>query len=117
MKKSFVLLCILSMHIFCSAQDIYRDNANQLVTNENYSISLLPYASGNIMIVELNNINSGNVVVELFSFSGKFLQKIIIRQNSQYAYFNLGELDSDEYVVRIQTPMAIKYNKIKVAKI
>ncbi|MFM7022291.1 MAG: T9SS type A sorting domain-containing protein [Flavobacteriales bacterium] len=116
MKKAIVLLCLVCVHILSYAQDLFKDNAMPVVANENYSISILPHACGTIIMVELNNANTGNVIVELFSFSGKPLQKKIIYQEGQYTFFNMSELDSDEYVVRIQTPTAIKVNRIVVMK-
>ncbi len=115
MKTALVLLCLFSLNIY--AQEISgTDHSTPVVVNENYKIFILPYACGTIMMIELNNINTGNVIVELFSFSGKFLQKKIIHRGSQYTFFNLSELESDEYILRIQTPMAIKFNRIAMVK-
>ena len=115
MKIPLVILCLFSLNIY--AQEIsIADNSTSVVVNENYKISILPYSCGTIMMIELNNINTGNVIVELFSFSGKCLQKSIIHQGSQYTFFNMSELESDEYILRIQTPMVIKFNRIMMAK-
>jgi len=117
MKTYLVVLCVLSLNQLLFAQDIpIRDHSVPVVVDENYEIYVLPYTCGTIMLVELNNPNVGNVIVELFSFSGNFLKKGIIYRGSQYTYFNLSELDSDEYLIRIQTLTAIRFSRVKLLK-
>jgi hypothetical protein len=93
---------------------IYTGSATglELVNSDKLDISIFPNPSSEIIAIQQSGLVLKDLKVELYDMSGKLIQTGQLYQGSTISYFDVSQLQSGEYLVRVSDGNQIKTNKI-----
>jgi hypothetical protein len=93
---------------------IYTGSATglELVNSDKLDISIFPNPSSEIIAIQQSGLVLNDLKVELYDMSGKLIQTGQLYQGSTISYFDVSQLQSGEYLVRVSDGNQIKTNKI-----
>ncbi len=93
---------------------IYNGSATglELVNSDKLDISIFPNPSSEIIAIQQSGLVLKDLKVELYDMSGKLIQTGQLYQGSTISYFDVSQLQSGEYLVRVSDGNQIKTNKI-----
>jgi hypothetical protein len=83
---------------------------------ENINVTVFPNPASDLVAIQINNLNKGNINVELYDILGKLVQKTIIYQGSTIAYFDARTLYNGTYNVKIIIGNTVLNKKIVIEK-
>jgi hypothetical protein len=92
---------------------IYTGSATglELVNSDKLDISIFPNPSSEIIAIQQSGLVLKDLKVELYDMSGKLIQTGQLYQGSTISYFDVSQLQSGEYLVRVSDGNRIKTNK------
>lgn len=76
-------------------------NGVSSIDSQLQSSSVFPNPASDFIAVQMNNLSTENVNLELYDLRGKLLQKTQIYQGSTIAYFDTRKLYNGEYLIKI----------------
>jgi hypothetical protein len=93
---------------------IYTGSATglELVNSDKLDISIFPNPSSEIIAIQQSGLVLKDLKVELYDMSGKLIQTGQLYQGSTISYFDVSQLQSGEYLVRVSDGNQIKTDKI-----
>lgn len=83
---------------------------------EGKTVSIYPNPASDLIAIQLNDLTSENITVELYDITGKLVEKTTLLQGSTIAYFDTRTLYNGDYVVRIITSSGILSRKVVILK-
>lgn len=83
---------------------------------ETAQVKVFPNPSSEILIVQLVDLNTENLKVELFDITGKLIETTTLLQGSTIAYFDTKALYSGQYFIKISNNKTIATKKVIVTK-
>lgn len=86
------------------------------VAPEDLSMNVYPNPASEFIAVQLNNLNSQNIVVELYDILGKQIQKTTIYQGSTIAYFDTRTLYNGQYVIKVVSDENVLSKTVSIIK-
>ncbi len=84
----------------------------ELVNADKLEISIFPNPSSEIIAIQQSGLVLKDLKVELYDMSGKLIQTGQLYQGSTISYFDVSQLQSGEYLVRVSDGKQTKTNKI-----
>jgi hypothetical protein len=93
---------------------IYTGSATglELVNSDKLDISIFQNPSSEIIAIQQSGLVLKDLKVELYDMSGKLIQTGQLYQGSTISYFDVSQLQSGEYLVRVSDGNQIKTDKI-----
>ena len=79
-------------------------------------INIYPNPSADMVAIQLMNMTTENIDIELYDMTGRFVQKTTIYQGSTIAYFDTKTLYNGEYIVRIPTKEGVIAKKVSIVR-
>lgn len=83
---------------------------------EELSIGMYPNPAGDLLAIQVNDLNREDMGVELYDFTGKFVAKTTLYQGTTIAYFDTRTLSEGQYMVKIITAKGTVTKKLVIAK-
>jgi hypothetical protein len=84
---------------------------------ENASAMVFPNPATEMIMVQVKDLNEGNLDLELYDMNGKLIQRTQIYQGSTIGYFDLKSVYDGEYFIRISDGKNISSKKIIVSRL
>jgi hypothetical protein len=96
------------------AVSIYTGSATgiELSHSDKLDVSVFPNPSSDIIAVQQSGLVSKDLQVELYDMSGKLIQTGQLYQGSTISFFDVSQLQSGEYLVRVSDGKQTKTNRI-----
>ena len=85
-------------------------------SNQQMSVIVYPNPASDLIAVQLSDLTTQDMVVELYDIAGKLVQKTTLFQGSTIAYFDTKSLYDGEYVVKMPTTSGIISKVIAIKK-
>ena len=79
-------------------------------------VTIFPNPASDLIAIQLSNLTTDNIDIELYDINGRSVQKTIIFQGSTMAYFNTQALYDGEYIIRISTKDGVITKKVTIVK-
>jgi hypothetical protein len=87
-----------------------------IVAPKDLSMNVYPNPASEFIAVQLNYLNSQNIVVELYDMLGKQIQKTTIYQGSTIAYFDTRTLYNGQYVIKVVSDEKVLSKTVSIIK-
>jgi hypothetical protein len=79
-------------------------------------INIFPNPTADMVAIQLMNMTTENIDIELYDMTGRMVQKTTIYQGSTIAYFDTKTLYNGEYIVRIPTKEGVIAKKVSIVR-
>jgi hypothetical protein len=76
-------------------------STSELTENKNIEVKVFPNPSNDVLMVQLNDLITENLTLQLVDLSGKLIDTKIIYQGSTIAYFDVSTLYSGQYILQV----------------
>ncbi|MCD6017413.1 MAG: hypothetical protein K0S53_534 [Bacteroidetes bacterium] len=86
------------------------------VNKNSFNVIVYPNPASDLVAVQLNNLTTEDMKVELYDMKGALVQKTMVYQGSTIAYFDTRTLYSGEYIIQIYKGKEVLSKKILVEK-
>ena len=83
---------------------------------ESLNITLFPNPASDLVAIQMNNLSTQQIKVELFDINGRFVQSTYLYQGSTMAYFDTRTLYAGEYIVKISDGKETITRKLALVK-
>jgi YHYH protein/Secretion system C-terminal sorting domain len=80
------------------------------------TVSIYPNPASDLIAIQLNDLTSENIAVELYDITGKLVEKTTLLQGSTIAYFDTRTLYNGDYIVKIITSSGVMSRKVVILK-
>ncbi len=87
-----------------------------IVAPKDLGMNVYPNPASEFIAVQLNNLNSQNIEVELYDMLGKQIQKTIIYQGSTIGYFDTRTLYNGQYLIKVVSDEKVLSKIVSILK-